>query len=105
MHTWDIILVRKTKISSFVSIHSFKKIGLAHLGKESANTKSIKTFVTPSMASFLRNNAPWAQLVSLKNIQLVEIPPLDYGNAKILSIWDDLSLKLFTVPHRAEFTG
>lgn len=78
---------------------------MAHLGKESANTKEIKTYVTPKMATFLRNNAPWAQLVAIKNIELVEIKPLDYEHADTLQIWEDLSLKLFTVPHRAEYTG
>jgi len=84
--------------------HMGHYLGLAHLGKESANTKSIPTYVTPKMAHFLRTNAPWNQLVSLNNIKLVEIDPQPYVNAKDISLWEGLSLKLFTIPHRAEYT-
>ena len=78
---------------------------MAHLGKESANTNAIPTYVTPSMADFLSNNAPWQQLVQLNNISLQKILPKEYSEAESITLWEDLSVKIFTVPHRAEYTG
>ena len=46
--------------------------GLMYLGKEALNTKNTRVYVSKKMASFLRNNAPWSQLVNIQNIELVE---------------------------------
>lgn len=40
--------------------------GLMYLGREALNAKQVPVYCTPPMASFIRSNAPWSQLVSLK---------------------------------------
>ena len=42
--------------------------GLMYLGRESMNTAGVKVFAMPRMKQMLEANAPWSQLVSLKNI-------------------------------------
>jgi pyrroloquinoline quinone biosynthesis protein B len=44
--------------------------GLIHLGREAWNTHDLPVYASPRMASFLRENAPWSQLVALGNISL-----------------------------------
>ncbi|HEX3102304.1 MAG TPA: MBL fold metallo-hydrolase, partial [Pyrinomonadaceae bacterium] len=44
--------------------------GLMYLGRESMNTTGVKVFAMPRMKQMLEQNAPWSQLVSLKNILL-----------------------------------
>ena len=80
-------------------------LGLALLGKESANTQQVPTYTTHSMGRFLRENAPWNQLIQLQNISIQEVESLPYSKAQRFSLWEGLELRLFTVPHRAEFTG
>lgn len=79
--------------------------GLVHFGKEAANSSGIPTYVTPSMATFLQSHAPWKQLITIKNLNLEEVTPKPYNEATPITVWDGLQIKLFTVPHRAEFTG
>ena len=73
--------------------------GLLHLGKEAMGANAVSTFVMPRMASFLKDNGPWSQLVDLKNIQL-EI--MTSGEA--VSLGNDISVTPLLVPHRDEFT-
>src|SRR5690606_10133942 len=42
--------------------------GLMYLGKEATNSKDIPVYAMPRMKTFLENNGPWSQLVSLNNI-------------------------------------
>ena len=51
------------------------------------------------MYSFLENNAPWSQLVNLKNIQL---NPLQ--NNKYVEPLKNLKITPILVPHRDEFS-
>ena len=44
--------------------------GLMQLGREVMGAKAIPVWAMPRLDSFLSNNGPWSQLVSLKNIQL-----------------------------------
>lgn len=73
--------------------------GLINLGKEALGAKSIPVYVMPKMKVFLTENAPWSQLVSLKNIKLIEL--LNFrkthglGNIEVVPI---------IVPHRDEFS-
>ena len=46
--------------------------GLMMLGREVLNTKRLKVFVSSKMGEFLKNNAPWNQLVKLDNIEIIE---------------------------------
>jgi pyrroloquinoline quinone biosynthesis protein B len=72
-------------------------VGLAHFGREAANTNRVAVWCTPRMAAFLRENAPWDQLVSLGNIELHEL-----GDA--CEPWRGLSIRAIPVPHRGEYT-
>ena len=47
--------------------------GLMHLGREVMGAKNTIVNVMPKMENFLRNNGPWSQLISLKNISIKEI--------------------------------
>lgn len=44
--------------------------GLMQLGREAMGAKDIPVYVMPRLDSFIRNNGPWSQLVSLQNISL-----------------------------------
>jgi pyrroloquinoline quinone biosynthesis protein B len=73
--------------------------GLMFLGKEAMNSKAVPVYAMPKMKSFLENNGPWSQLVSLNNIQ---IKPLSDGNWENIS--PSLRVKPILVPHRDEFS-
>ncbi len=72
--------------------------GLVHLGREVMGTREVPVYATPCLADFLRDNAPWSQLVTLGNIALHVLTP---GGDTQLS--PNLYLTPFTVPHRNEF--
>lgn len=73
--------------------------GLMYLGRESMGASGIPVFAMPRMKQMLENNAPWSQLVALKNIDL---RPLADKTAVILN--KELSVEPFLVPHRDEFS-
>ncbi len=73
--------------------------GLMHLGREVMGAKEIPVYAMPRMKSFLENNGPWDQLVSLKQIIL---NPLNEN--KIVKLNDRLSVTPFRVPHRDEYS-
>ena len=72
--------------------------GLLHLGREAIGAKNIPVFVMPRMKSFLKQNAPWSQLVELENINLIELE--DNVKNKI----GQLYITPILVPHRDEFS-
>ena len=73
--------------------------GLMYLGRESMNSNSIQVFAMPRMKLMLEQNAPWSQLISLKNIA---IQPLADNVAVRLN--DRITVEPFLVPHRDEFS-
>ncbi len=73
--------------------------GLANLGREVMGTQDTKVYAMPRMASYLENNGPWSQLVSLKNI---DIRPIEENVA--LKLTPTLSVMPFVVPHRDEYS-
>lgn len=73
--------------------------GLMHLGREVMGAKQIPVHAMPRMDSFLRNNGPWSQLVTLENIQ---IKPMQEGRRLKLS--KDIGVSPFRVPHRDEYS-
>jgi pyrroloquinoline quinone biosynthesis protein B len=73
--------------------------GLMFLGKEAMNSKAVPVHAMPKMKSFLENNGPWSQLVTLNNIQ---INSLSEGNWENIS--PSLRVKPILVPHRDEFS-
>lgn len=76
--------------------HMGHYVGLAHFGREAANTRELPVYCTAQMADFLRGNAPWDQLVTLGNIALLP--------AATLRPWPGLSVRAIPVPHRGEYT-
>ena len=73
--------------------------GLIHLGREVMATRKTKVFAMPKMKTFLENNGPWSQLVSLQNI---DIQAIEDNKAVVLN--QRISVKPIIVPHRDEFS-
>jgi len=73
-------------------------LGLAFFGFEAAHTERVPVFCTPSLAVFLRDNAPWDQLVRLENVVLRELP-----DGQTLQLDPELSVTVLRVPHRDEY--
>jgi pyrroloquinoline quinone biosynthesis protein B len=57
--------------------------GLIHLGREAWNTKGLPVYASSRMACFLRENAPWSQLVALGNVQLHVLQPACQVSLKV----------------------
>lgn len=73
-------------------------LGLAFFGFEAVHTRQLPVYVTPAMASFLRANAPWDQLVEIGNIAPVELvmnEPVELAQG--------VRVEAFLVPHRDEY--
>ncbi|MEK7857431.1 MAG: MBL fold metallo-hydrolase, partial [Acidobacteriota bacterium] len=73
--------------------------GLMYLGRESMGAKDVPVYAMPRMKQMLASNAPWLQLVQLKNVELRELAD---GNP--VSLTSGLSVEPFLVPHRDEFS-
>jgi pyrroloquinoline quinone biosynthesis protein B len=73
--------------------------GLMHLGREALGAKNIPVYVMPKMKSFLSENGPWSQLVSLKNIKLIALE-----ENKTISPSSQIYVTPIRVPHRDEFS-
>jgi pyrroloquinoline quinone biosynthesis protein B len=72
--------------------------GLMFLGREALGADAVPVYATPRMARFLRDNAPWSELVSRRHIALVEITPGEefaLGRLRAVAI---------PVPHRDELS-
>ena len=72
--------------------------GLIHLGREVMGTRDVPVYATPLLANFLRDNAPWSQLVALRNIELRLLTP-----GKETRLGPNLQVTPLLVPHRDEF--
>ncbi len=73
--------------------------GLMQFGREVMNTDGITLYAMPRMKHFLENNGPWDQLVKLENIIPVEI-----NDGSELAISEEITVKVFSVPHRNEYS-
>ena len=73
--------------------------GLMYLGREAMGAHQVPVYGTSDMTAFLRDNAPWSQLVTLDNIVLREVEP---GAQMKLS--ERITVAAMDVPHRAEYT-
>lgn len=73
--------------------------GLMFFGYEAMSTHKLPVFCSDRMKSFLSDNGPWSQLVSLENITL---RPL-FLNKKF-SLTPQISFTSFQVPHRDEYS-
>ncbi|NOZ27352.1 MAG: pyrroloquinoline quinone biosynthesis protein PqqB [Chloroflexi bacterium] len=73
--------------------------GLIHLGREVMGTEEMPVYATPRMAEFLRDNAPWSQLIALRNIDLRILTPGEEAR-----IGPNLHVTPHQVPHRDELS-
>jgi len=73
--------------------------GLLHLGREAMGSDSVPVYAMPRMKSYLENNGPWSQLVTLENIHIKEI-----SEGTRIQLTPSLSVVPFLVPHRDEFS-
>ena len=73
--------------------------GIMYLGRETMGYKNMPLYVGPKMSNFIKTNAPWSQLVELKNVKLFKIKDGD-----TVKLNNRLKIKPFTVPHRDEFS-
>ncbi len=74
-------------------------LGLAQFGREAMGARALPVYAMPKMASFLRTNGPWNQLVRLHNITLM---PLQADQPVRLD--QQLQVTPFIVPHRDEYS-
>lgn len=73
--------------------------GLMYLGREALGARGVPVYATKRMAAFLRDNAPWSQLITLGNIELRQIEP-----DREIRLSPGLTATAFLVPHRDEFS-
>jgi pyrroloquinoline quinone biosynthesis protein B len=74
-------------------------LGLAFFGLEAINTSDLPVWCTPRMATFLRDNGPWSQLVSRRNLALREAPP-----ESTFELAGGIRVTVVPVPHRNEYS-
>ena len=80
-------------------VHVGHYTGLMYLGREALGAHGVPVYATPRMATFLRTNGPWSQLVTLGNIELREIEP-----GRPFSPTEGLTVTPLSVPHRDEWS-
>ncbi|MHC5022295.1 MAG: MBL fold metallo-hydrolase [Planctomycetota bacterium] len=73
--------------------------GLMHLGHEAMGARGVPVFALPRMASFLRENGPWDQLVRYGNIDVREIEA-----EQSLALNERITVTPLRVPHREEYS-
>lgn len=73
--------------------------GLIQLGREVASTDAVRVHCTSRMASFLRENGPWSQLVRLDQIDLQVIK-----KGEPVEIFPGVTATPHGVQHRDEFS-
>jgi len=73
--------------------------GLMYLGRESMSTRDVRVYAMPRMKRMLETNAPWSQLISIRNISLFEL-----NDGVAVDLAAALSVEAFLVPHRDEFS-
>ncbi|KDE61976.1 MBL fold metallo-hydrolase [Fusobacterium necrophorum] len=90
----------KEQLSGIILTHAHigHYTGLMFLGREALNTKKLKVFSSDKMEDFLKENAPWNQLIKLENIDIVNL----IANKKI-EIDEGLFITAIEVKHRNEY--
>jgi pyrroloquinoline quinone biosynthesis protein B len=73
--------------------------GLLQLGREAMGAIGMPVYVMPRMKEFLETNAPWSQLVTLRNIKLILME-----QDKPIHLTPTLRVIPLKVPHRDEFS-
>ena len=93
--------IHKTKLSGIFLTHAHigHYSGLLQLGREVMGAKDMPVYAMPRMKSFLYENSPWSQLLSLENIKII-----DLKSSKEIKLSTQLYIEPFLVPHRDEFS-
>lgn len=93
--------IHKTEVKGIFLSHAHigHYSGLMQLGREVMGIKNMPIFSMPRMREFLTNNAPWSQLVNLKNIIFTNIV-----KDKEIKLEQNLIIEPILVPHRDEFS-
>ena len=93
--------IHKTKLSGIFLTHAHigHYSGLLQLGREVMGAKDMPVYAMPRMKSFLYENSPWNQLLSLENIKII-----DLKSSKEIKLSTQLYIEPFLVPHRDEFS-
>lgn len=73
--------------------------GLMFLGRESSNAQALPVWASASLCNFIRQHAPWQQLVDLGNIALNTVTP-----DTEITLAENLSFLGTEVPHRGEYS-
>lgn len=73
--------------------------GLMYFGRESLDAQRVPVHGTERMATYLKTNGPWSQLVTRNNIDLRVLTP-DHA----VTLAGGVRITAFLVPHRDEFT-
>jgi pyrroloquinoline quinone biosynthesis protein B len=73
--------------------------GLLSLGREALGADHVPVYATPRMARFLRDNAPWNELVARGHVELRELTP-----GREVSLTPRLHVTPVLVPHRDELS-
>ncbi|MEL7298621.1 MAG: MBL fold metallo-hydrolase [Pseudomonadota bacterium] len=73
--------------------------GLMYLGREAANASAVPVFALPRMTAFIADNAPWSQLVTIKNIKQTSLTA-----GRLTAITDLVAVTAIKVPHRDEYS-
>lgn len=73
--------------------------GLMYLGREALGAEAMPVWCSPRMASYLRSNGPWSQLIELGQIEVREYP-----SDVPVELEPGLQITAFPVPHRDEFS-
>ena len=74
-------------------------LGLAWFGREVAGSREVPLHCSPRFGEFVRGNAPWKQLVALRQL---DVRPFVVGEA--FAPWPGLMVTPIAVPHRDEFS-
>ena len=98
------LLETQTKINPLDGIfithaHIGHYAGLMQLGREVIGTKNMPVYVMKKMKSFIKRNAPWNQLIKIKNILLK-----DLENKQAIQLNKRIKITPFLVPHRDEYS-
>ena len=73
--------------------------GLMQFGREVMGVKNLPVYAMNRMRSFIKQNAPWSQLVEIKNIDLIPL-----ADNTVVRLNERISITPFLVPHRGEFS-
>ncbi len=74
-------------------------LGLAWFGREVAATSQLPVHCSPRFARFLREQAPWRQLVELQQLEVHE-----FVVGEPFAPWAGITVVAIAVPHRDEFS-